>query len=235
MTDASQVVVGTYNVHGWRGLTGSPRPQRIMSVLRALDADVVALQEASCSEDSAGFGCPDLARELDAEVVEGFTMQHTDTRFGNLILTRLPVAGIKRLDLSVPDREPRGALMVDVAAPSGVIRVVTTHLGLDFLERRYQVRNLLEKSWPPPGVPLVLLGDLNEWNPLSRSLEPLDDIFGRRGVKRTFPARLPVFPLDQIRVWPRGALVEAAAVRSREARRASDHLPVRAVIDPSRG
>src|SRR4051812_36498806 len=37
--------IATYNVHRCRGLDGRTRPDRIAGVLRAIDADVVALQE----------------------------------------------------------------------------------------------------------------------------------------------------------------------------------------------
>ena len=37
--------VATYNIHRCRGIDGRTRPERIASVLRAVDADVVALQE----------------------------------------------------------------------------------------------------------------------------------------------------------------------------------------------
>ena len=37
--------VATYNIHRCRGLDGLTRPQRIVDVLRQIDADVIALQE----------------------------------------------------------------------------------------------------------------------------------------------------------------------------------------------
>ena len=37
--------IATYNIHRCRGLDGRTRPDRIAAVLRAIDADVVALQE----------------------------------------------------------------------------------------------------------------------------------------------------------------------------------------------
>jgi endonuclease/exonuclease/phosphatase family metal-dependent hydrolase len=37
--------VATYNIHRCRGLDGRTNPARIASVIRAIDADIVALQE----------------------------------------------------------------------------------------------------------------------------------------------------------------------------------------------
>ena len=37
--------IATYNVHRCRGIDGRTRPERTAAVLRAIDADVVALQE----------------------------------------------------------------------------------------------------------------------------------------------------------------------------------------------
>jgi len=39
------VRIATYNIHRCRGIDGRTRPDRIAAVLRAIDADVVALQE----------------------------------------------------------------------------------------------------------------------------------------------------------------------------------------------
>ena len=63
--------------------------------------------------------------------VPGPTILRGDGHYGNALLTSRPVGDIRRLDLSVPGREPRGALDVTIAVRRGkTVRVVVTHLGL---------------------------------------------------------------------------------------------------------
>ena len=45
LAGADRLRVATYNIHKSRGLDRRLRPQRIVEVLRELDADVTALQE----------------------------------------------------------------------------------------------------------------------------------------------------------------------------------------------
>src|SRR3712207_8266416 len=53
MTDRRGLRVATYNVHKCRGLDRRVRPGRIASVLREVEADIIALQEVVSVEDSA--------------------------------------------------------------------------------------------------------------------------------------------------------------------------------------
>jgi endonuclease/exonuclease/phosphatase family metal-dependent hydrolase len=56
-------------------------------------------------------------------------------------------------------------------------------------------------------------------------------LLGRTRSVRSFPSRAPVLALDRIWVKPAQLLRELRAHRSPLSRRASDHLPLRAVID----
>ena len=111
------------------------------------------------------------------------------------------------------------------------LRVVATHLGLSPEERRVQWDRLLDTLAPASDFDLsVLLGDFNEWWAPKRLLHRLHRCFGRTRSVRTFPSPAPVLALDRIWVRPAEALVEVRAHRSPLARRASDHLPLRAVL-----
>jgi endonuclease/exonuclease/phosphatase family metal-dependent hydrolase len=137
-----------------------------------------------------------------------------------------------RLDLSFPGREPRGAIGATIACGGDQrLQIVTTHLGLRPAERRYQVQRLLELFDAERAVPAVLLGDLNEWLLWGRPLRRLHAYFKETPAPATFPARFPLFALDRVWVRPRSALVHLAANVSELARRASDHLPITAVLE----
>ncbi len=154
-----------------------------------------------------------------------------DGHYGNAVLTRLPLRDVGRIDLSVPGSEPRGALDLRIDAGDAAPRIVATHLGLRPGERRTQMRRLLALIGDRSALPLVLMGDLNEWFLWGRPLRWLRRHFGRSPQPATFPACCPVFALDRIWVEPRGRLREVRVHASPLARRASDHLPLRAELD----
>ncbi|MGB8436252.1 MAG: endonuclease/exonuclease/phosphatase family protein, partial [Burkholderiales bacterium] len=137
---------------------------------------------------------------------------------------------VHRVDLSVPGREPRGALDLMLEAPRGALRVIATHLGLAPAERRHQIRRILAMLAPVRPEPVVLMGDLNEWFLWGRPLRWLRAHFGRAPAPATFPARRPVLALDRIWVEPRDLRTGLAVHSTALARSASDHLPVRVTV-----
>jgi endonuclease/exonuclease/phosphatase family metal-dependent hydrolase len=169
------------------------------------------------------------------EAISGPTLNSAEGDYGNALLTRIAPQGIRRLDLSFPEREPRGALDVDFELPGGRLRVIVTHLGLRPSEHRYQVRRLLEAVPDVEDCPVVLMGDLNEWFPPGRPARWLHRHFGWGPAPPTFPSTFPLFALDRILVRPPAALVELRVLRSPQARIASDHLPLRATIALTQG
>ncbi len=61
-------------------------------------------------------------------------MQRRTRHYGNVLLVRSKVLDVRRIDLSVPGRDPRGALDVDLVLDGACVRVVTTHFGLTMAE-----------------------------------------------------------------------------------------------------
>lgn len=228
---ARSLALASWNVHAWVGADRRPDVGRAAAVIAALDCDVVLLQEV---EEVLAPGERDALAEVSArtghEVVRGPAREGGRGPYGNALLTRLPVRSIRRVDLSVPGREPRGALDVELETGGGALRVITTHLGLAQHERRAQVTRLLallEKSATPK---LVLAGDLNEWEPWGSAIGALERALGRSPALRTFPSRRPVFALDRIWVRPASCLTALSVWTSPEASAASDHLPLRAEL-----
>jgi len=225
---ATTMVVASYNVHRCIGTDGCHDPARVAQVVRELDADVIGLQEVAARPDGVDQ-LAHLAHAAGCEAIAGPTWHDARGHWGNGLLTRRPVLGVERIDLSVPGREPRGALDVRLGVGSDVVRVVVTHLGLRWRDRRAQVTQLLDVVDGDEGF-VVLLGDINEWLPRGGCLAALHAHFGSTGGVRSFPSRRPVFRLDRIWARPCGAMGALVAHATPLARIASDHLPVRATI-----
>lgn len=229
-------MVASYNIHGCVGTDGRYEPERIARVLAEISADVVALQEvdagyhAAAGVDQFRF----LADALGMEHVEGVTLRRGDARYGNAILSRLPLHASHDVDLSVAGREPRRAIDAATRISGRSVRFVATHLGLRRSERRQQARTLARHLATHDGEPLVLLGDMNEWW-RNAALRFLDEVVGPSQRLPSFPSRRPLFPLDRIWAHPSDSLRAIEVHRSGLAAVASDHLPVRAELVVSPG
>ncbi len=239
MSEARALRVVTYNVHKCQGLDRRVRPARIASVLRELDADVIALQEVVSVEDreheqhQARF----IAEELGYQFHVGETRRHQGGAYGNVTLTRLPVVRSCNYDITWRWQEPRGCLRVDVDAGQGDARplhVFNVHLGTAFIERRHQGRKLVSadvlRDKDVTGA-RVVLGDFNEWTRglASRLLsEELRSADVRQHLRRarTYPGPLPILHLDHVYYDPALELVRLSLHKSLTALVASDHLPL---------
>jgi endonuclease/exonuclease/phosphatase family metal-dependent hydrolase len=233
---SGRVVVASYNIHRCVGTDGCRDPRRIADVLQELKADVVALQEVDSwpGDDGESVQMEFLAYTAGLHAISGPTVERRDGHYGNALLTRLPVLDVRKLDLTVFRREPRGALDVELDAGGKKLRVIATHLGLMPSERRYQVQKILELVDEGDQQLTVLLGDINEWLILGRPLRWLHARFGRGVSGRSYPAYFPLLSLDRVWVKPTRALVGFRVHTTPLSRRASDHLPVVAEIAPER-
>lgn len=223
----------SYNIHGCLGWDQRADADRIARILGKFDADVIGLQEVKSRLGEADLRQLDfLAAATGMDSIPGPTLLRPDCPCGTALLTRHRVGAIRRIDLSVPAFEPRGALDVDLAIDSLLVRVVVTHLGLRAWERRQQVERLVTLLADERSDLVILMGDINEWLPLAPSLRLLKDHFGRSPSPRTFPSLLPLSPLDRILVRPRNAVADlkVRAYRTFITRIASDHLPLLAEL-----
>lgn len=221
-----------YNIHQGLGMDGRHDLDRIGRVIHSLAPDVVGLQEVSSRSSRRGPAAQleRLARQTGMIPIGGPTMIRMDAEYGNGLLTAWPARQVRRIDLSFGDREPRGALDVDLMVAGKTVRVVVTHFGLRPGERRYQARRLIGFLRESTADMLVLMGDLNEWFVHGRPLRWLHRHFGRIPTPATFPSVWPVLALDRILVSPKGRLQRLERMRTRETRVASDHLPLRALV-----
>ena len=216
--------IASYNVHGCTGTDGWKDAARIAAVIQELECDTVGLLEVDYRLDYIGA-------RLGMQAVPGLTLARHDGPFGNALLTSRKILEVRRLALGYGRREPRNALDVELEVSGQRLRVIVTHLGLFAAERRWQVRKLLDLlRHTPAHERVIVLGDINEWLPLSRPLRWMNSLLGRSVAERSFPSRWPLVALDRVWVRPRPALLALKAHRSPLAAVASDHLPVKAIV-----
>jgi len=227
-----ELSVATYNVHRWTGLNGRSRPEpaRACQVIADLGADLIALQEV-LRPSSGADPLSDLADALGLHVTFAATRSHRRGQIGNAILSSWPISGVNMLDLSFSRVERRAAIAAQLCGGGGDLDVVATHLALAARTRRRQVESLLEH--PRLGErPTLLMGDMNSWRRCKATRKLDEELASESGVRwpPSFPSTRPVLALD--RVYARGLrILSVEAHASREARRASDHLPVVARVE----
>ncbi|MFC7334849.1 endonuclease/exonuclease/phosphatase family protein [Rhodocista pekingensis] len=227
-----RLCVATWNIHSCVGMDARFAPERTACVIRGLDADVVGLQEVGWHHrgemgvDQFAF----LEAATGYRALAGPTKHNRAAHYGNALLTRRPVVEVVPLDLAMPMREPRGGLCAVLDVDGVEVQVIVAHLGLDPWERNAQVTRILSFLDARPPRPTVFMGDLNEWRPKAPRLARLSERLPDCAAPRSFHARLPTLRLDRIFVSPTLHLASFEVVRSAMTRRASDHLPVRALI-----
>jgi endonuclease/exonuclease/phosphatase family metal-dependent hydrolase len=227
--DDYPIRVVSYNIHGGVGRDKHFVPNRIVEVLREIDADIIALQEVESR--TTGFDMLEfIAEALSMRAIPGPTLLTADGDYGNGVLTHMPIANVRAIDLSFPNREARGAIDAELQAGRGdnapLLRIIATHLGLHPVERRTQVKQLLSIFEQERDLPTIFMGDINEWSLIGRPLRWLHRHFARTPAPATFPASFPLFALDRIWVHPRDLIQTVFAHATPLSREASDHLPI---------
>jgi endonuclease/exonuclease/phosphatase family metal-dependent hydrolase len=230
-----QLTFASYNIHKAVGIDRRRDPDRILTILNEVDADIVALQEAD-----RRFGRRETVLPLSAI--------DTHTRYravplthsagiigrpdsigwhGNALLVRRDIEVVDATVVPLPTLEPRGAIRADLIAGGRHLRVVGMHLDLSGLRRRQQVRSILAHiAGCEHGTPAVLMGDFNEWARNGGCFHEFSQSWRLLAPGRSFPSQRPVAQLDRIVVSDDWDVVDTGVHHSALAARGSDHLPV---------
>lgn len=236
--DALRVV--SYNIKHGRGNDNVVNLDRTASVLRALQPDIVGLQEVDDLATRSG-GVPQaerLGQSLGMHHAFGRFMDFQGGAYGMAILSRHPIVSTESVRLP-NGNEPRVALAVEVQLPSNR-RLTIVNVHFDWVgddKFRFAQASALTTYLDGLKTPYVLLGDFND-EPGSRTLalfkaraaearKPATDRF-------TFSSTDPAKEIDFIFTAP------AAAWRHGEVRvitepLVSDHRPVLAVLELAPG
>ena len=240
-----QLRIMTYNVHSCIGMDGKLAPERIARLIARHEPDIVALQEIDVGRmrtDSADQAQV-IAHHLGMDVHFHGALHIERERFGDAVLTHLPMRLIKAADLPrlplSPISEPRGALWVEINAFGEKIQLINTHLSLRSRERRAQVESLLGNHWlghPNCHTPTILCGDFNlrpnsrEWQTLNTAFSDVQSATLDHIPRKTFASRFPTMRIDHIFIDKALQPVAVQIPNNALARVASDHLPLIADI-----
>lgn len=228
MASSSRLRIVSYNIHKAIGSDGRHRPDRILDVLAETGGDIALLQEADrrfgprlgvlprAALHDAGWQAVPLAGH------DGGLGWH-----GNAILLRPGIGMLRHAHIALPRLEPRGAVLADVEVAGRVLRLIGVHLCLTGLRRGAQLAAIARAlaSQPGPPLPSIIGGDFNDWR-IAGLAAPLAENFVMVPPKASFPARLPLGPLDRMLHTPDLRRVDHGVHISPLARTASDHVPV---------
>jgi endonuclease/exonuclease/phosphatase family metal-dependent hydrolase len=221
--------VATWNIRGGVGLDFRFDLERVIGVLKYHAPDVVALQEVDSRRGRKAREHPftALRSAFGEHSVEAKSIIGADGEYGQILISRWPLSDIHIHDISFPRCEPRRVIEAEVHSPHGVFRMIATHLGLSFKERRQQARTLIECATRSDAV-TVMAGDFNDWVWRGSVQNQIMNVLPARTWLRTFPSFLPMIRLDRIYVRPAPALLRSWT--DHNARIVSDHLPLFAEI-----
>ena len=225
-----------YNIHGGYDMLRKRDLSRIRDLMDDYNIDIGVFQEFETRfsrggtekdiETIAGAGRPYHLPALTKKEDQGGW-------YGNLIVSRYPIRRglIHNLETS-PQLEPRNAVDALIDGPGWALRIIGTHLSLSPFERWYEVRNLvrlIDKVEENERHPMFLMGDINEWRPVSRLLRHLNTTLTAAPCGPTFPSFMPFLRLD--RVWSAHTKSRINASVLTSARYLSDHLPILVEVD----
>ncbi|SFP61609.1 endonuclease/exonuclease/phosphatase family protein [Sphingomonas rubra] len=223
------IKVASYNMHKGIGTDRQCNPERIVEVLREIDADVIALQEADRRFGTRAGVIPRhlLDEHSDWKPVGVARRAASMGWHGNALLVRKSAEILSCEAIHLPALEPRGAVSAELAVADTRLCVVGMHLDLSGLWRRRQAAAILHHvAQRADECPTVMMGDLNEWNGALGCLRDFGRDFAVAETGPSFHARHPVARLDRIMVSAGLRVVDCGVHASAAARRASDHLPI---------
>ncbi|MGH3444096.1 MAG: endonuclease/exonuclease/phosphatase family protein [Nocardioidaceae bacterium] len=219
--------VMTYNI-----LHGGERGAPVHDVVRAVDPDVLLVQETPKWPLVWRRGCQRLVAAWDMRLVAGGRPAGS-----NLIAVRRGIAVKSSGSVAFSDGRfapRRGVAWAQLRIEGRLVGVVCTHFSLEAWRREREVERLLEVAAGLRG-PLILGGDLNERPTAPNWRRLVAAGYADHGSKqwRTFPSDEPVKRIDALLVRGPAEVVHHGdpGVADEMLVAASDHRPVLAVLD----
>lgn len=245
MENPRKLKVLSYNIH--KGFTVGNAAfvlGHIREAIRIIHPDIVFLQEVLGNHDKHRTRFNDwpaasqfeyLADEVWPHFAYGKNAVYQHGHHGNVIMSKYPFQVWENIDISLNRFERRGILHGAIPVPGMELplHVFCLHLNLLKRGRRKQLEVLCQRieEHVPDDCPIVIAGDFNDWR--EEATEVLAEgagvneafVLGTGQHARTFPARLPMLPLD--RIYVRGLRVENVKLLDGQPWNSlSDHLAI---------
>ena len=227
--------LATYNIHKFVGSGGKRNEERILAIIYAMKADILALQEFVLQDQSGNMAMVEaFAAKLGYDFVAQPMLRSNGMVQFNLLLSRIPIRSKNLVTLPRDGKEPRGVIDAHFEIEGNRFRVAATHLGLTPGARMRQLALILDLRAGRDDEPFALLGDLNimlPWEPARRCLRAA---FSGQKQPASFPSRLPLLAVDSIYLSQVKTSQSVRTFTGSAARLASDHLPLVADVTLSR-
>ena len=187
----------------------------LRDAIRDVDADIACVQEVLGNHVQHAQRHPGSPHTTHTEYLAESCWSHhiygrnaifADGDQGNAMLSKFKFTQYHNHDVSIGSHEPRGLLHGVLRLPKRRgLHIINVHLGLLESHRQQQIGRLCRyiESDIPNNAPLVIAGDFNDWQKRGHAqlrnaglCECFEELSG--SLARTFPARLPLLPLDRI-------------------------------------
>jgi len=188
-----------WNIHHGEGTDGKLDLQRIATVIRKAQPDLVALQEVDHTTQRTGKvdQTAELARLTGLTGVFGKAMNFSGGAYGQAILSKHPILSNKVHPLP-GEGEPRIAFEAIVSIDQFKLKFISTHLEVSPIPRLAQAK-LLAGLFPKQEMPVILCGDFND-TPDSETLHQFKKwkTVPKLGPPATHPAERPTDEIDYV-------------------------------------
>ena len=238
----------TYNIH--KGFNVGNRRfvlPAIRKALREVNADVMCLQEIHgqhLKHEAKIWNWPEhpqtefIAQHTWPHYAYGKNAVYSHGNHGNAIISKFPLTDWENINVSPYPWASRSLLHGEFQITANhSLHIICLHLGLLSSERHRQVETLCQRieSHVPEDAPLIIAGDFNDWQGVitrqfSQQLH-LQEVFQtlHGAHARTFPAWLPMLPMD--RIYYRGLkAISCERLKSPLWQSLSDHAPLLATF-----
>jgi endonuclease/exonuclease/phosphatase family metal-dependent hydrolase len=245
---AGKLRVMTYNILGGRNTDGKRDLTRIAEVIKALNPDLVAMQEVDVKTTRIkGVDVPaELAKLTGMHAAFASAMPFAGGDYGDAVLSKFPIK--KQTGYTLPStagHEPRVAVAVEFVLPNAAkpLVFIATHLDhTDANENRLLQIKELNDSFSAPNLPgpAILAGDFNtgtETEEMKLLAKSWTSTWPADKLGFTYPSDKPSSKIDHIVVQPKGGWNVLKTFVGNEAfpgdkswaellQKTSDHLPL---------
>lgn len=234
----------TYNIHkGLSALNRHVTVSLLADALNHIQPDIVCLQEVQGEHRRRARRFANWPAQAQADLIADQLQLHAHYaahaqyswgHHGNAILARWDWQHRAVETLTLHALEQRG-LVHGLCQPAGwpqPLHVLSCHLNLLNRHRQLQLQRVMHyvSHHIPPTEPLIIAGDFNDWRLQAGAVmhehglvDALQAFGGSPAL--SFPARLPLLPLD--RIYVRGLILRQARVlKGHPWVSLSDHLPL---------